>query len=430
LFGEKELTDEFVGCLMETERDTAIWYTGSLVDKMALLSEGKDFDENQYYMICLCEGMSHFFKSQEALTDKDELVLAINHLGECIKCLERISLGYFIYYAKGLEIYYSGILDIRLNNLKQGIKKLEEAKGRLEDVDVYGETFLLKGGMIEAEIFYSTGVSCISEYDYENALIAFNKASSVTRYLSNKYYNKDAYLYNFTKGLSYYYLGYAHFMVQIRRMSELNFDFFEYTENDTKIEINKSIACLSKCLENLVARKIISLSKGIKILSVVLQEVGQRMSKLLLGNNSKEDYSLTSKELNKALSNSSKFFAEVGDTSITHIRFCKKVENMILQTDKFFYKNNIIQNSSENTSNETLKIVNDLIAKGNNGKAIDYIISNSADYDVFNHAILLKARHERLKSKSIKGIIGETEKTLFQNQLSNSIIDLLRLIRN
>ena len=405
----------------------------SIPDALVIIEDKRDQigdtpkTEVEAQLLLLLESFWNLFQSQAAIIEKADFYTGAEQLERAVQGFEVLGLDDFHSLALGLEWYFLSILDFRSSNLTAGLEKIKLAKEQFKQIDIYEEYFGPQIEALEAESLFMSGVNHITNLDYENGEVAIEKAVKVSKEVANKYCTPESAQYYLFTGLGFLYNSFLHYFICYAKLGNFDFEYFDYSENEANESSMKAIEYLSQALgigENV--RINLQTSKGLSLLSQVVFSIGQNMHFLLTG---KTDQVLAIIPSKKMIKNARKFFADIGEDGIVPLRICKELREQLINLEKFIRSNKTISETIPEYSNFA-EHVRKLLVKGNNKKAIDYLMKNSHDFDLFREITLLHGRYARLEKEKTLGEISDKDFRVEENKFSSSILNLVELIES
>ncbi len=413
----------FIDTLFELKVDQSL----ELIQRnLSGINTGNSHESDRYSIIFL-ESFWNFFQSQAAVTEKADFPQALAFIQKARDGFSAINLKEFHELSEGLLLYYQALVEIRTLNVNAGLEKINLAKSHFENLDKYDKYFRKQIEAFEAESLYVSGLTLLMQLDYDNGRIALEKASMTSKRLAIKFFEKDSPEFNFFTGYGYIYSAISDFVIQSMNLNALNFEFFDYSENEAAQNSALATSCLSKSLEvGEVVRMNLIFAKGMNLLSTVVFSVGTCMYNIL--NNQPSEINFDKKAQKKNIANANKFLASIGEQGLAFIRLSKQIEQQLNNVSRYVNSRNSIAIRPVKKQRSYDEITR-LVEKGKTEKALKLLLDESTDFDIFNDVIALSGRFSKLNREKIQNVILDSDFIVEESKITQAILQLLRLLK-
>jgi tetratricopeptide (TPR) repeat protein len=416
--GNKGL-DSFVDTLFKVSRRQSLTLIHQQTEALKTEPEGKEKE----HLVLLLECFGNFFLSEISVFEKADFQRGFQQLQKAIAGFEQLGRQQLKDFAQGMLTYFAAIIDIKRGNVSSGIDKMSAVKKQFDELDQYGQYYAHLIDSFEAERHFITGTQLVGALDYEKGLIEMEKAFRLQKRLTIQHMQKGTIEYRLNMGTAYIYATFAAYFVQWKNLSSFNFDYFDYTENELADEAMKAIDLLSGVVEvSEITRINLNLTKGIKVLSSVIFDVGQNMHRLLMSDT--DEIQFDPRALKSAIRNARDFFTEIGDSGLVLLRSTNVVKQQIENLEKILRikKVPLQKGGSESV---WVKEAQEMIAEGKLSQTIKYLMTHLNDYDVFEQLILISGSYHRLVAKRNLKQITEEVFSVEENKVSRALLAAL-----
>lgn len=414
--------DEFINQLLDLEISDSLVFIQSCASKL----NTEQPNEAEQYMLILLQSFWNFFQSQVSIIEKADFQQGLQQIEQAHQGFQQLQLQEFQELAEGFSLYYSAVVDLKQLNLNSAFEKVNSAKKHFERIDHYGKHFSKQVEVFESESLFVSGVTSMMQLDLENGQIAIEKASSMSKKVAKKHCQEDSPEYNLFMGLGYFYSSYSSFILQSMHVNSLNFEYFDFSDNEASHDSDIAIDFLSKSIElGQVANINLNLAKGINLLAHVIFTIGATMSHILADH--PENINFESNKLKINIGNANKFFRMIGDSGIVGIRLCKQVEQQLMNVSRYIRQKRIDPKPIQDTQ-WAFDDVKELLVQGKTEKALKTLLAKSMDFDAFNDIVLLNNRYARLKKERMLQLLTEEDFRVQETQVSKSVLDMLELL--
>jgi hypothetical protein len=197
----------FVGSVMESFDDDPAVSLARLEEAARQLEryrEHEDYQEARGFLAA----SRNLFRALQLVQTEANFAAAVTLLEQAKAVFAALELEELTEAAEGLRLYFSGILEIRRQNLGSAMELLNKAPEYLREAGDFGALFRPLIDHMAPDQLFAAGVMAISRQDFALAKALLEDAAQKAEYLAAKYYAEGSPLRLFCLGLGKLYRAY------------------------------------------------------------------------------------------------------------------------------------------------------------------------------------------------------------------------------
>lgn len=378
----------------------------------------------------LIDSFTYFLSAKLTFEVKNDFNEAAKLMEMAAQGFELVSFGEFRFASEGFYFFYSAIGDMNNLNVHAGHEKLRLAKERFAIGQDHSFDAWITSLEALAKLF--AGIAHIQMLEYKQGTLELKEAAKFFKIIAVKFTEKESFEYYQNLGSCYFCLTLGDFGTTYMQLGDFDFEaFLDQTSNKNKVKnAQETIRSLSKIMDEFaLAKTNMALAKGYSLLIRVMQNIGRTMYYMISGKGEKVLLDITE---SKVFIENAKVILDsvdtIGNMNVLYVRTCENIETKLDAIKNILIEKKLAKFDGFDFTNITYAVQN-LIKRGKSIEAIDYLIENGINADIFEECIVLRQKYIWLIRQESRDVITIEESNLERNKIANSVLKILEIIQ-